>query len=74
MVIFARKLQHPRQIIRKKGKFIWEKAVYNRYLLIGLNILLYKYIYIYAQTHFKGSSREIEQQINDTHVEELVLY
>ena len=28
--MFTRKLQHPRQDIIKKGKFIWEQAVFYR--------------------------------------------
>ena len=54
--MFARKLQHPRQNTRKKGKFIWEQAVSHRFLHVVLDR-------IDIQTQFKGSSREIEQQV-----------
>ena len=59
--MFARKLQHPKQNIRKKGKLIWEQAISYRYLHIVLNrphIALYECIYFYA-----NYSLEIEQQV-----------
>ena len=48
--MFARKLQYPRQN-RKKLKFLWEQALSHRYLhlvLDRIHILLYEYIYFYA--------------------------
>ena len=49
--MFSRKLQHPRQNIKKKGKSIWEQTVSHRYLhtvLDGVHIHSYKYIYFYV--------------------------
>ena len=40
-----------RQNVRKKGKLIWEQAVFHRYLHIVLDrihIRLYKYTYFYV--------------------------
>ena len=50
-VMLAKKLQHPRQNVRKKGKLIWEQAVFHTYLYLvldGIHILLSKYIHFYA--------------------------
>ena len=49
--MFARKLQHRRQNMRKKGKVIWGQAVFHMYLHIVLDrmdILVYIYILFYA--------------------------
>ena len=53
--------QHSRQNIRKKGKFILEQAVLH-IIFFCVNTLTFMLTCVKIQ--FKGSSRDIEQQVN----------
>ena len=46
--------------MRKKGKFVWEQAVLR---MTFFCINAFTFMLTYVQIQFKGSSREIEQQV-----------